>query len=230
MFRLSWALGALLLLLAAPALAAAPDAGVKPRIAILYFEPRTNDPDMIVFAKGLAELMINDLLATDAVRVVERARLEEIINELKLGESRFADKSTFAKIGKVLGTDYLVTGSIVMVAKGKYMLSPRLTESESAEFVKGLTNIPLDADDVLAGEQKAVADIAALLAQRGVLGMTEPPKRNHKLPMSTGLKYAKALDAKDKKDKAKQKDLLSEVVKEQPDFKLAQLDLLSLRD
>lgn len=225
MFRLS----ALLLLLAAPTLAAAPDAGVKPRLAVLYFEPRTNDPDMIVFSKGLAELMINDLLATDAVRVVERARLEEVINELKLGESRFADKGTFARVGKVLGTDYLVTGSILSAGKGKFILVPRMSVSETAEFV-ALKNIPFDADDVLAGEQQAVADIAAVLSKRGVLGAAEPPKRNHKLPMTTGLKYAKALDAKDKKDKAAQKQLLTEVVKEQPDFKLAQLDLLSLRD
>ena len=64
-----------LLFLAVPALAATPDAGVKPRVAVLYFEPRTNDPDMIVFAKGLAELMINDLLATDAMRVCARTPL-----------------------------------------------------------------------------------------------------------------------------------------------------------
>jgi TolB-like protein len=225
MFRLS----ALLLMLAAPVLAATPDAGVKPRIAVLYFEPRTADPDMIIFAKGLAELMINDLLATDAVRVVERARLEEIISELKLGESRFADKSTFAKVGKILGTDYLVTGSLLSMGKGKYMLVPRMSVSESTEFVP-LKNIPFDVDDVLAGEQQLVSDIAAVLTKRGVVGVVEPPKRNHKLPMGTGMKFAKALEAKDKKDKATQKQLLSEVVKEQPDFKLAQLDLLSLRD
>lgn len=225
MFRLS----VLLLLLAAPVFAATPDAGVKPRIAVLYFEPRTADPDMIIFTKGLAELMINDLLATDAVRVVERARLEEIINELKLGESRFADKSTFAKIGNVLGADYLVTGSLLNMGKGKYMLVPRMSVTQSTEFV-ALKNIPFDVDDVLAGEQQLVSDIAAVLTKRGVVGVVEPPKRNHKLSMPTGMKYAKALEAKDKKDKATQKQLLSEVVKEQPDFKLAQLDLLSLRD
>ena len=44
------------------------------------------------------------------------------------------------------------------------------------------------------------------------------------------MKYAQSLQAKDKKNPATQKKLLAEVVKEQPDFKLAQLDLLSLRD
>ncbi len=219
-----------LLFLAVPALAATPDAGVKPRVAVLYFEPRTNDPDMIVFAKGLAELMINDLLATDAMRVIERARLEEILTELKLGEGRFADKSTFARAGKMLGADYLVTGSILTVGKGKYMLVPRMSIPELTEFVP-LKNIPFDADDVLAAEAQLVSDIAALLIKRGSITFAiEPPKRNHKLPFSTGVKYAQSLQAKDKKDPVAQKKLLAEVVKEQPDFKLAQLDLLSLRD
>lgn len=219
-----------LLLLAAPVFAATPDAGVKPRVAVLYFEPRTDDAEMKVFATGLAELMINDLLATDSMRVVERARLEEVINELKLGESRFADKSTFAKVGKLLGTDYLVTGSILTVGKGKFMLVPRMAVSETGEFVP-LKNIPFGTDDVLPAEQQAVADIAALLAKRGAITLvTEPPKRNHVMPMSTTVKYSQSLKAKDKKDTVAQKKLLGEVIKEQPDFKLAQLDLLSLRD
>ncbi len=221
---------AALLFLAVPAFAATPDAGVKPRVAVLYFEPRTNDPDMTVFAKGLAELMINDLLATEAMRVIERARLEEILTELKLGEGRFADKSTFAKVGKLLGADYIVTGSILAVGKGKYILVPRMSIVELSEFVP-LKNIPFDTDDVLAAEAQLVADIAALLTKRGsITGAIEPPKRNHKLPFSTGVKYSQSLQAKDKKDPAAQKKLLAEVVKEQPDFKLAQLDLLSLRD
>lgn len=221
---------AALLFLAVPAFAATPDAGVKPRIAVLYFEARTDDPDMQSFAKGLAELMINDLLATEAMRVVERARLEEVIAELKLGESRFADKSTFAKVGKILGADFLVTGSIVKVGAGKFMLVPRMVVSALSEVVP-LKSWPLSADDILPAEQLAVADITAQLLKRGsITAVSEPPGRPHKLPLATSVKYARALDAKDKKDPATQKKLLTEVVKEQPEFKLAQLDLLSLRD
>lgn len=219
-----------LLLLAGPAFAVAPDAGVKPRVAVLYFEAHTEDPDMKEFAKGLAELMINDLLATDAMQVVERSRLEEVLTELKLGESRLADKSTFAKLGKILGAEFLVTGSIVKVGAGKFMLVPRLVVTELAAVLP-LKSYPLSADDILPAEQQAVADIAAQLVKRGsITAALAPPKRTHKLPLSTSAKYSRALDAKDKKDPATQKKLLAEVVKDQPDFKLAQLDLLSLRD
>lgn len=223
-------LAALCLTLALPAFAATPDAGKKPRVAVLYFEGLTADADVQVLAKGFAELLINDLLATEAVDVVERARLEEIITELKLGEARFANKESFAKVGELLGAELLVTGSFVKVGKNKYMVAPRLKFTRTGQLVP-LKNVALDPDDVLAGEQQVVADLAAALQKEGtVKELKAPPSRGHKLDLDTSLKYARALDAKDKKDPAAQKKLLTEVLKAQPAFKLAQADLLTLRD
>jgi hypothetical protein len=45
------------------------------------------------------------------------------------------------------------------------------------------------------------------------------------LPPKLALRYSKALDAKDRGDKATAKKELAEVVKEQPDFRLAKLDI-----
>jgi TolB-like protein len=220
----------LALILASTALAAAPDAGRKPRIAVLYFEGLTKDEDVQVLAKGYAELLINDLLATGAVDVIERTRLEELITELKLGESRFANKESFAKVGDLLGADYLVTGSFVKVGKNKYMIAPRLKVVQTGVFVQ-LKNVVLDVEDVLEGEQKLVGDMASALQAQGPLkDLQPPPKRGHTLSLDATMKYSKALDAKDKKDKATQKKLLAEVLQAQPEFKLAQADLLSLRD
>lgn len=227
MFRL-----ALLLLLALPALAAPPDAGTRPRVAVLYFDPLTTDPDLAMFSKGLAALLITDFTANPGLRVLEREKLEDALKELNLGESKYADKSTFAKIGKVLGVEYLVIGSLVCGGKNQCRITSRVMAYPQLEEVAG-AKVTLDPDDVFAGEEKLVAELSQKLVALGSLAAWEPPpelKKNHKLPLSTGVKYAKALDAKDKKDKATQKKLLSEVVKEQPGFKLAQLDLLSLRD
>lgn len=226
MFRVA----ALSLLFALPSLAATPDAGKKPRIAVLYFEGLTKDEDVQVLAKGYAELLINDLLATGAMDVIERTRLEEIITELKLGESRFANKESFAKVGDILGADFLVTGSFVKVGKNKYMIAPRLKIVRTSVFVT-LKNVVLDTEDVLVGEQTLVADMAAALRNEGTLKEVQPPaKRGHTLSLDATMKYSKALDAKDKKDKATQKKLLTEVLQAQPEFKLAQADLLTLRD
>ena len=61
-----------LLFLAAPAFAATPDAGVKPRMAVLYFDASTTDADLTAFTKGLAALLITDFTANPGLQVRRR--------------------------------------------------------------------------------------------------------------------------------------------------------------
>lgn len=218
-----------LLFLAVPAFAATPDAGSKPRIAVLYFEAATTNVELQVFTKGLASLMISDFVATDRLAVLEREKIEAVLSELKLGETRFADKGTFAKLGKLLGVEYLVTGFLI-TGGNKTKMTAQLIKTELGEFV-GQAKVDLDPNDVFAGEEKVVELLTAQLVKLGTItAAAQPAQKGHKLPFATAVKYARALDARDKKDSAAQKKLLAEVVKDQPDFKLAQLDLLSLRD
>lgn len=220
-------LSALLVLLAAPAFAQSKDAGVRPQVAVLYFDPITTDPDLQMFGKGLASLLITDLTANDGLRVLERERLEAVLAELKLGETRFADKSTFAKIGKLLGAEYLISGSL-MGGKGQFKITSRITRVVDSTEV-GSAKVVLDPNDIFGAEEQLLTLLSAALVKAGAVAMAEPvPARTFKLPLKTGSTYSRALSAKDKKDTATATKLLGEVVKEQPDFKLAQLDLLSL--
>jgi TolB-like protein len=227
MFRLT-----ALLLLAVPAFAAAPsaDAGARPRIAVLYFDASTTDADLTAFTKGFAALLITDFAANPGLQVLEREKIEDALKELNLGESKYADKATFGKVGKVLGVEYLVIGNLMCVGKTQCRIASRVMKYPQLDEVAS-AKVNLDPNDVYAAEEKLVADLSAKMVSLGTIAaVSVPEQRNYKLPLATGVKYARALDAKDKKDKAAHKKLLAEVVKEQPDFKLAQLDLLSLRD
>jgi TolB-like protein len=219
-----------LLLLAAPAFAATPDAGNKPRVAVLYFDASTTDADLTAFTKGLAALLITDFAANPGLKVLEREKLEDALKELNLGETKYADKSTFAKIGKVLGVEYLVIGNLMCLGKAQCKIATRVMSYPQLDDVTS-AKVVLDTADIYTGVESLVGDLSQKLVTLGSIAAFEPPeKKNYKLTLSTGIKYARALDAKDKKDPATQKKLLGEVVKEQPAFKLAQLDLLSLRD
>ena len=218
---------ALLLLLAGPAFGGA-DARRPTRIAVLYFDVQATNPELAVFSKGLAAMMITDLAASP-LQVVERDRLEAILAELKLGESRFADKSKFPKIGALLGADFLVTGTLIK-AGSLFTLELKLFSVSTSQIVHTVRAM-LKEDDVLDAEQRAVESVLKHLDKLQVTSApTEPAGKKSTLKLAAAVKYSRALDAKDKKDNATARTLLGEVVKEQPDFKLAQLDLLSLRD
>src|SRR2546421_4426114 len=65
--------------------------------------------------KGIAGLMISDLAANAAVRVVERDQLQKLLDEQNLGAAGAGrvDPQTAAKIGKLVGARYGVTGGFV---------------------------------------------------------------------------------------------------------------------
>ena len=77
-----------------------------PTVAVLYFDYTGKDENLAVLKKGLAQMLITDLESrTDACAFVERDRLEDILAELKLGQSNKVDKDTAAKVGKLWERD-----------------------------------------------------------------------------------------------------------------------------
>jgi tetratricopeptide (TPR) repeat protein len=62
--------------------------------------------------RALAELLTTDLGQTSRLRVVERARLQMLLDELELGASRYADPATAARTGRIVGAANLVQGRI----------------------------------------------------------------------------------------------------------------------
>ena len=64
--------------------------------------------------KGIADLLVDELVNDGTYRVIERKRLDAILAEQNFSNSERADPSaaTVAKIGKVLGVKYLIVGSI----------------------------------------------------------------------------------------------------------------------
>lgn len=64
--------------------------------------------------KGVADLLVDELVNDGSFRVIERKRLDAILAEQNFSNSDRADPSaaSVAKIGKALGVKYLVVGSI----------------------------------------------------------------------------------------------------------------------
>ena len=221
------------LLLGATALAAEPPkpaeaAKPAPLVAILYFDVQSNDQKLQVLKKGLAQMMISDLSAAEGIRVLERERLEDLLTELKLQQGAMVDKATAAQIGKLAGARYLVTGSVIEAGKN-ILFEARAIRLETGDILKPEGGKPMrvkaSADDVYEAEQELSGRLAELLSKAEAATPPAPRKTGTKLKLATAIKYAEALDAKDKKDPTTAAEKLKAVVKDQPDFVLAALDL-----
>ncbi len=102
-------------------------------VAVLYFQNQGN-PELEPLKVGLAQMLTSDLIGAGGVKVVERTQLQAVLDELKLGHSSVADKDTSAKVGKLLGAEYLVLGSYFSLA-GTLRVDARLVKVETGEVL-----------------------------------------------------------------------------------------------
>lgn len=219
-----------LLLLAAPVAMAAEPATV----AILYFDYDGTDAELVALRKGVAQVLITDLAGRDGYRVVERAKLQDLLSELGLGATQKIDPASALKVGKLLQARFVVAGGYFVLG-GTLRLDARIYEVETSATLKGL-GVSGKVDDFFELEQKLATDLDAVLVKAATRAAAEKKAEakalakaaKGKLPLKTVAEYGKALEAVDAKQPAKAKDLLAAVVKANPDFLLARLSLAEL--
>jgi tetratricopeptide (TPR) repeat protein len=82
-------------------------------IAVVSFDDTHLPPEMAPISKGLAEFTAVDLAKVKALRVVDRMKIDAILGELKLSSSQYADPSTAPRMGRLLGSNRIVTGTVL---------------------------------------------------------------------------------------------------------------------
>jgi len=94
---------------------AAPYTGLKKRIAVAKFTfgaSRRWSDNIVEFGSGMADMLTTELQQTGRFIVVERKELNSVLTEQDLGASGRVSKATAAKVGQLLGAQYLVVGII----------------------------------------------------------------------------------------------------------------------
>jgi curli biogenesis system outer membrane secretion channel CsgG len=88
-------------------------AGVKPAVGVAEFK---NESGAAWWRGGvgweLSGMLSNELASTGAFRVVERNKLEKVLEEQNLAASGRVRAGTGARMGQVTGADYLVFGTV----------------------------------------------------------------------------------------------------------------------
>jgi curli biogenesis system outer membrane secretion channel CsgG len=96
----------------------------KKRVAVMNFDYATvrssvaalfgGDADV---GKGIADLLVTRLVNDGVYSVIERKALDKIINEQNFSNSDRANPDTAAKIGRILGVDAIIVGSITQFGR-----------------------------------------------------------------------------------------------------------------
>lgn len=123
---------------AVPALAQRPG-DTRPGIAVFpfsnggsYGQDKENFDALEV---GIAGMLISELSANPAARLVDRETLQKLIEEQNLGASGRVTPETAAKIGKLVGARYVVVGNFIDFY-GDFRVDVRLVSVETSEIIK----------------------------------------------------------------------------------------------
>jgi TolB-like protein len=154
-------------------------------------------------AKGIPHILTTELSTNPDLRIVERERLQAVLDELKLTQAALVDPATAARVGKIIGARYLVHGNITIDPNKKLRLDVHGFKVETTvhEHSQSLSGT---ADDVL--------ELVAQLGQRVSKDFDPTPfdapaarnSSNEGRPTREGLRVAmllgNAVDLRDRKD------------------------------
>ena len=110
------------------------DGETSPRIvAVFPFNYQGEDKQYAPLARGLAELVSVDLGSVESIQVVERIRLQVLLDELALAETEYLDPSTAPRVGQLLGAGRLITGAYNVLGKDNLRLDGAFLEMQTSE-------------------------------------------------------------------------------------------------
>lgn len=146
----------------------APDAPSRPTIGVVAFTngAMRDNGDWEYMRQGLAEQMTTMLRYHPAVDVLEREQLQPILEEQGLVASGKVDPEKAARIGKLLGAQYMLLGTISIDPRNRLRLAARAVEVETSRILAGEI-VQGDADDVMV--------LLDELSERLLKGLRLPP-------------------------------------------------------
>jgi curli biogenesis system outer membrane secretion channel CsgG len=85
--------------------------GLKRRIGVVSFENKAPYAQARI-GQTATDILITELVKSGKFIVVERDKMDKLLEEQKLGQSGAINPATAARVGKILGLNAIVTGSI----------------------------------------------------------------------------------------------------------------------
>lgn len=176
----------------------------RPGMAILDFEIGAtigqDADDYQALRRGLAALTISEVAANPAVRVVERAQLQQILQEQNLGREGRVEAGSIVQIGRLIGARYMVTGTLYDL-RGQVRVDVRLFDAETGQILR---------TSRVDGRMDGLFDMVSRLAQQLMRDANLPPlerrameqhrEQNPAPPSQAVLAYSRAMLYADRGD------------------------------
>lgn len=105
------------------------------KIAIIPFSYADGRAGASKDGSVIAERLTIKMINKHKFEIIERSVLDKVMTELKLQSSGMIDASSAQQLGKVLGVEAIVTGTLVETSGGEIEVNARLIKTETAQAI-----------------------------------------------------------------------------------------------
>lgn len=168
-------------------------------VAVFPFRYTGQDSSLRPLERGLAALVVSDLSHVRSLRLVERERLQALLDEMQLSSSGRVDPATGARSGHLVGAGQVVQGQFQEVPTAGVRLDAAMVRATDAGVAA--TGSGRDQLSLLFDVEKSV--VFQMLSKMGVplspaesLAISERPTRD----LQAFLLYSRGLEQEDRGD------------------------------
>jgi len=174
-------------------------------------------------------MLISELAQNAEVRLVDRFETQRVLDEQGLAVAERVDKETAAKVGKLVGARYMVTGSFIDLY-GDFRIDARMINVETGEIMKVVRSDPKyhDRRDMFRMIQSVAERVMAdnRLPQLPAGSAQRAPRQ---VPTEALALFSRALLYQDRGDKAKAIEYYQKALDVFPDYSEASEGLKKAR-
>ncbi len=200
--------------------------GTDITLAVLNFENNSlfSAQDYNALSKGLAEIMITELSQIQSIHIVERRKLQSLLDELKLSQAGLIETESSIQAGKMLGAQHLVFGGFIVTLDDKIRIDVRIVNVESGVTVKA---------DQITGNTKQILSLIEKLSKKIVKDLdvhitnqeNKLLSKNQKIDLEAMLHFSQALEYEDSGNLKMAYENYQKAIQIEPDFLQAKKNL-----
>ena len=176
--------------------ALASNPGSPTTVAVLPLRFSGSDSSLRPLERGLAELLTTDLARSNQLVVLERARIQAVLDELALQRSGQTDSATNVRAGRLLQAGRIVQGSILQLEESQLRVDAAVVDVPTTE-VRGVAQGADQLEQLFALEKRIALELFDRLGVTLTVAERNAIEQRPTRSLAAFLAYSRGLAAED---------------------------------
>lgn len=195
----------------------------QPRtVAVFPFRIVTDDPRYQPLQFALADMVTTDLSIPGSLRLLERAQIQALVQEMALSLAGYTDAGSAARVGRLMRAQHVVQGNVVLLGGDQLRMEMAVVDAAQAQQA-GQASGESALEQIFEAEKQLVLEILGVLGVTLTAAEREAIEENRTGSLLALLAYGEGLGAMDRGDFAAASAAFQNAASIDPSFQAAQV-------